>query len=74
MKGSVCSTVTHRGRTYGTPRALSSLIGGSQDLVWRDREDEFDWCLCVIDVPVSLNRARLKWKHAEASRTFIIED
>ncbi|WP_132080857.1 hypothetical protein [Sinorhizobium americanum] len=70
----MCSTVNHRGRTYETPRALGSLIGTLEELVWRDRKDELDWCLCVIDVPLSLNRARLRWKQAEASNTFIIED
>lgn len=70
----MCGTVIHRGHIYETPRALGSIVGCSANLVWRERKDDLDWCLCVIDVPLSLNRARLKWKHVEASQTFIIED
>ncbi|PSH56525.1 hypothetical protein CU103_29445 [Phyllobacterium sophorae] len=70
----MCSNVIHRGDTYKTPRVLSSLFCSPADLVWREREDDFDWCRCVIDVPLSLNRARPKWKHLEASETYIIED
>lgn len=70
----ICSTVTDQDCTYETPRALGSLIGAPEDLAWRDRKDDLDWCLCVIDVPLSLNRAGLKWKHARSSNTFIIED
>lgn len=74
MMVTMCDTVTYRDCTYETPRALSSLIGAPEDLVWRDRKGDLDWCLCVIDVPLSLNRARLKWKHVLSSNTFIIED
>ncbi len=58
----MCTHVFCGETTCATPRQLADFIGGPEELVWLGHENEMDWCLCVIDVPETLNRAGFRWK------------
>lgn len=68
----MCNQIVCRDCTYETPGELANLVGGPSGLVWGDHEGDMDWCLCVINVPETLNRAGLKWVQHHPSE-FIVE-
>ncbi|CDZ53440.1 hypothetical protein [Neorhizobium galegae] len=69
----MCNSVLAEGREYSSPTELSKLIGGTGNLVWRDRNPFSNWpegedwhamdlCLCPINLSATLDRAGLKWR------------
>jgi hypothetical protein len=69
----MCNDILFKGTVISTPRQLARLVGGSEMLVWLEQEGEMDWCLCVVDLPATLERARLRWRLDRDSATFIVE-
>lgn len=69
----MCNRVLCDERSYATPGELSDLVGGPQGLVWLEHSGEMDWCLCALDLPKTLNRAGLKWKHSRDLSIFLVE-
>jgi hypothetical protein len=69
----MCPQVFWKGQSYATPRELMSLLGTAEDLVWTEHKDDMDWCLCVVDVPASLERAGLAWRSGTHPSEIIVE-
>lgn len=69
----MCNHVFCGERIYVTPGQLSDLVGGPRGLVWLGHAGEMDWCLCAIDLPTTLNRAKLSWKQDTDASTFTVE-
>lgn len=66
----MCNTVHLDGRTYA-PRALASIVGGIDHLIWREQNpfvnlpDGLNWqypdlCLCAIDIDATVSAARFR--------------
>ena len=73
MTPNICNEVVCGNLTYATPRQLASLLGGPWRLIWRDREGDMDWCLCVVDLSQTLDRAGLKWKQQRDPKIYFVE-
>jgi len=74
----MCTQVQIDGILCSTPRQLAARLGperpGAERLLeWVDRRGEMDWCLCVIDVPRTLERSALKWTCKGESETLVVE-
>ncbi|RTM02236.1 MAG: hypothetical protein EKK31_20405 [Hyphomicrobiales bacterium] len=69
----MCTQVEIDGIVCSTPRQLAARLGAEGPLEWVDRRGEMDWCLCVIDVPRTLERSALKWTRKGESETFVVE-
>lgn len=69
----MCTQVQIDGMLCSTPRQLAALIGAERLLEWLDHHGEMDWCLCVIDVPKTLERSALKWAREGVLETFVVE-
>jgi hypothetical protein len=69
----MCTQVEIDGIVCSTPRQLAARLGAERLLEWADRHGEMDWCLCVIDVPRTLERSALKWTREGGSETFVVE-
>ncbi|RWI48945.1 MAG: hypothetical protein EOR16_32390 [Mesorhizobium sp.] len=69
----MCSKVRIDGVVCSTPRQLATHLGSEQPLEWLEHRGGMDWCLCVIDVPRTLQHSRLKWSHEGASNLFVVE-
>jgi hypothetical protein len=69
----MCNQVLCGDALCTTPRQVAVLVGGPDGLIWDDHQGEMDWCLCVIDLPKTLDRARLRWKQGSDSQTFVVE-
>jgi len=74
----MCTQVQIDGILCSTPRQLAARLGperrGAERLLeWVDRHGEMDWCLCVIDVPRTLERSALTWTRNGESETFVVE-
>ena len=69
----MCNQLLHDGALCTTPRQVAVLVGGADGLIWNDHEGEMDWCLCVIDLPRTLDRAKLRWKQGSNPQTFVVE-
>ena len=68
----MCAQVQDGSVLYTTPRELADLVGGRDGLIWLQRPDEMDWCLCVIDLPSTLDRASLAWKQGDDPQFIIV--
>lgn len=79
----MCTQVQIDGILCSTPRQLAARLapgglgperpGPERLLEWVDRHGEMDWCLCVIDVPGTLERSALKWTRKDEWETFVVE-
>lgn len=69
----MCNQVLYGDLVCSTPRQLGPLVGGAERLVWTDHQGEMDWCLCVIDLPKTLIRAKLRWKQEADPMIFTVE-
>ncbi|TPJ57993.1 hypothetical protein [Mesorhizobium sp. B2-7-1] len=74
----MCTQVQIDGILCSTPRQLAARLrperlGAERLLEWVDHHGEMDWCLCVIDVPRTLERSALKWARQGASEMFVVE-
>ena len=69
----MCTQVRIDGILCSTPRQLAARLGAERPLEWVDHRSEMDWCLCVIDVPRTLERSALKWTRKDESETFVVE-
>jgi hypothetical protein len=68
----MCETVKYGDRWYTSPRALAEIIGGAENLIWRDKDKTqkspgarrwgvMDLCLCSIDLEKTLASAGFDW-------------
>jgi hypothetical protein len=69
----MCTQVQIDGILCSTPRQLAARLGAEGLLEWVDHHGEMDWCLCVIDVPGTLERSALKWTRKDEWETFLVE-
>ncbi|RWL81965.1 MAG: hypothetical protein EOR67_28110 [Mesorhizobium sp.] len=74
----MCTQVRIDGILCSTPRQLAAQLsqeglGAERLLEWVDRHGEMDWCLCVIDVPKTLERSALKWTRKDESEMFVVK-
>jgi len=69
----MCNQVLYGDTVCATPRQLALLVGGVERLIWLEHQGDLDWCLCVIDLPKTLNRAKLKWKQGSDPESFVVE-
>lgn len=61
VKRARCPRVIVEGIAVTTPRELVPFLGDPSSLIWNDMENEMDWCLCVVDLVASFERAEVKW-------------
>lgn len=69
----MCNQVLYGDIICTTPRQVAPLAGGPDGLVWLDHQGEMDWCLCVIDLPKTLNRSKLRWRQDSDPEIFVVE-
>lgn len=69
----MCTQVQIDGILCSTPRQLAARLGAEGLLEWVDHQGDMDWCLCVIDVPRTLERSALKWIREGESEMFVVE-
>ncbi|RWB69897.1 hypothetical protein [Mesorhizobium sp.] len=69
----MCKQVRSGAKIYSTPRQLAGFLDGSRGIEWLDCQGEMDWCLCVVDVPRSLERASIKWTWESKTQTYLVE-
>ncbi|RWG07772.1 MAG: hypothetical protein EOQ54_02460 [Mesorhizobium sp.] len=68
----MCTQVQFNGILYSTPRQLAARLGADWLLEGSDRHGEMEWCLCVIDVPRTLERSAPKWTRKGRSEMFVV--
>jgi hypothetical protein len=72
----MCNAVIHQGRWYNSPRELSELLGGTDNLVWQEKNPFVNWpagrdwhdldlCLCSVDLAATLSQAGLRWRRGD---------
>lgn len=73
----MCNSVIFEKREYRTPKELTALIGGEDALVWVQPLVPPDAvqqpCLCGVDLPQTLKRAGLRWRHGADPMEFFAE-
>jgi hypothetical protein len=69
----MCDQVLYGDTVCTTPRQVATLVGGPDGLIWFDHQGEMDWCLCVIDLPKTLDQANLRWKQDINPEIFTVE-
>ncbi len=73
----MCNSVRLHGRWLDTPEDLAVALGGTDRLVWQERNPFHRWpagkewrvmdcCLCPIDLKATLDKAGLAWKRGDA--------
>ena len=68
----MCKHVHLGSEVCSTPRQLVKLVGGVERIVWLDHHGELDWCLCIVDLPETFDRASLKWTSDAMAKTFVV--
>lgn len=69
----MCTQVRIRNHLCSTPRQLADCLGGEDSLQWLECRQQMDWCLCVIDVPATLDRYGVKYTQDGLTTLFVAE-